>query len=185
MQCLLYMHWNILQSTGILYSGMLYNILVRYYFKLKLLLCYNKLWAQNASLCSFGFNLAFIYTKLRPEEEEGWLCDLWGDLRLADSWTDRRMAEVDRWSIDKLGLSNLTTWKFQIKHLLLTRGLWGPGQRNGGTSGRSNCPANNKKSQKAFSTMVITISLSQLYLVTSCDSPIAAWRAFRALYARE
>ena len=29
------------------------------------------------------------------------------------------------WSIDKLDSSNWTTWKFQIKHLLLARGLWG------------------------------------------------------------
>ena len=35
------------------------------------------------------------------------------------------------------------------------------------------------KSQKAFSTMVMAISSSQLYLVTSCDGPIAAWRALR------
>ena len=35
------------------------------------------------------------------------------------------MAEVDRWSIDRLDLSNWVTWKFQIKNLLLVRGLWG------------------------------------------------------------
>jgi len=38
--------------------------------------------------------------------------------------TNRTMAEVDRWSIDKLDLLNWLTWKFQIKHLLLARGLW-------------------------------------------------------------
>ena len=37
----------------------------------------------------------------------------------------------------------------------------------------------NKRSQKAFSTMVMAISLSQLYLVTSCDGPIGAWKTLR------
>ena len=32
------------------------------------------------------------------------------------------VAEVDKWLID---LSNWMTWKFQMKHLLLAKGLWG------------------------------------------------------------
>ena len=32
-----------------------------------------------------------------------------------------------------------------------------------------------KKSQKAFSTLVMAISTPQLYLVTSCDKPKDAW----------
>ena len=137
MQCLLFIHWNNLQSTGILYSikaGVLNNILAHYYFKWKTFFCYNRFWAQKASLCSFGLDLAFFSLALCEawqsfaEEEERWLkrlCDFWGDLRLNGSWTDRRTAEVDMWSIDKLDSSNWTTCKFQIKHLLLARGLWG------------------------------------------------------------
>jgi len=34
------------------------------------------------------------------------------------------MSEVDKWSIDKLDSLNWMTWKFQMKHLLLARGLW-------------------------------------------------------------
>jgi hypothetical protein len=30
----------------------------------------------------------------------------------------------ERWSIDKLESSNWTTWKFQMRHLLLAKGLW-------------------------------------------------------------
>ena len=30
----------------------------------------------------------------------------------------------EKWSIDKLDGSNWSTWKFQIKHLLLAKGLW-------------------------------------------------------------
>ena len=43
----------------------------------------------------------------------------------------------------------------------------------------------NKRSQKAFSTIVVVISSSQLYLVTSCDGPIAAWRALRNHFERD
>ena len=31
----------------------------------------------------------------------------------------------EKWSIDKLDSSNWTTWKFQMRHLLLAKGLWG------------------------------------------------------------
>ena len=31
----------------------------------------------------------------------------------------------EKWSIDKLHSSNWSTWKFQMRHLLLTKGLWG------------------------------------------------------------
>ena len=35
------------------------------------------------------------------------------------------MTSDDKWVIDKLDGSNWTTWKFQMKHLLLAKGLWG------------------------------------------------------------
>ena len=85
-------------------------------------------------------------------------------------------------SIDKLDLSNWTTWKFQIKHLLLVRRLWGLVEGTEVLQDKATAQQIadfNKRSQKAFSTMVMAISLSQLYLVTSCDGPIAAWRALR------
>ena len=30
----------------------------------------------------------------------------------------------EKWTIDKLDSSNWTTWKFQMHHLLLAKGLW-------------------------------------------------------------
>ena len=53
------------------------------------------------------------------------------------------MAEVDKWSIDKLDSSNWTTWKFQMKHLLLAKGLWGIVNGRGST-GKSNSPAGSR-----------------------------------------
>lgn len=31
----------------------------------------------------------------------------------------------DKWIVDELDGSNWTTWKFQMRHLLLAKGLWG------------------------------------------------------------
>ena len=74
------------------------------------------------------------------------------------------------------------TWKFQIKHLLLAKELWGfiDGtevlQENASAQQRADY---NKRSQKAFSTIVMSISLSQLYLITSCEDAARVWTALR------
>ena len=36
-----------------------------------------------------------------------------------------------------------------------------------------------RKSQRAFSTIVLAISTQQLYLITSCEQPKDAWNALR------
>ena len=98
------------------------------------------------------------------------------------------MAEVDRWSIDKLDSSNWPTWKFQMKHLLLARGLWGLVNGTEALQDEANAQQQadyNKRSQKAFSTIVMAIGSSQLYLVTSCEGPVAAWTALRNHFERE
>ena len=42
------------------------------------------------------------------------------------SQLERMAGSMDeKWSIDKLDGSNWTTWKFQMRHLLLAKGLWG------------------------------------------------------------
>ena len=98
------------------------------------------------------------------------------------------MAEFDKWSIDKLDSSNWMTWKFQIKHLLLAKDLWGVVdgtetlQENASAQQRTDF---NKKSQKAFSTIVMSINLSQLYLITSCEEPARAWKALRNHFERD
>ena len=38
---------------------------------------------------------------------------------------ERKMADIDKWSIDKLDSLNWMTWEFQIKNLLLAKDLWG------------------------------------------------------------
>ena len=43
----------------------------------------------------------------------------------------------------------------------------------------------NKRSQKAFSTIVMSISSSQLYLITSCEDAARAWTALRNHFERD
>ena len=88
----------------------------------------------------------------------------------------------EMWSIDKLDGGNLSTWKFQMKHLLLAKGLWDvvDGSEVLAESASDETAAQfRSKSQRAFSTIVLAIKSSQLYLVSSCDDPKQAWDALK------
>ena len=82
--------------------------------------------------------------------------------------------ETDKWSIDKLVNSNWTTWKFQMRHYLLSKGLW---KYADGTEALAEDATDavqrtfRDNSQKALSMIIMAISTPQLYLVTSCESP--------------
>ena len=98
------------------------------------------------------------------------------------------MADVDKWSIEKLDSSNWMTWKFQIKHLLLAKDLWGfiDGTEVLQDDASAQQQADFKKtSQKAFSTMVMSVSSSQLYLITSYEEPRRAWTALKNHFERD
>ena len=72
-----------------------------------------------------------------------------------------------------------------MKHLLLAKELWGVVngsemlEKGADADARSNFE---KKSQKTFSTLALAIGTSQLYLVTSCDTPKEVWDALRNHY---
>ena len=74
------------------------------------------------------------------------------------------MAEsFNKWSIDRLDSSNWVTWKFQMRHLLLAKGLWrfvNGSEALPGSPTAAQVAEFNKKCQNAFSTMVMSISLS-------------------------
>lgn len=94
----------------------------------------------------------------------------------------------EKWSIDKLDGDNWSTWKFQMKHLLLAKGFWG--LVDGSETLEDEASAERiaqfrLKSQKAFSTMVLAIKTAQLYLVTSCENPKQAWDTLRNHFERE
>ena len=98
------------------------------------------------------------------------------------------VSSEEKWSIEKLNSSNWLTWKFQMRHLLLAKGLWGFIE---GTEVLNDDATNEQKkefkqkSQKAFSTLVLAIDTSQLYLITSCDNGDEAWNILRNHFERD
>ena len=94
----------------------------------------------------------------------------------------------EKWSIDKLDNSNWTTWKFQMRHLLLAKGLWkyvdGSEELAEGADERVRTEYRDK-SQKPFSPLVMAISTAQLYLVNTCESPKKVWDALQKHFERE
>ena len=71
------------------------------------------------------------------------------------------MAVEEKWYVDKLDSTDWMTWKFQVCHLLLAKGLWGF------VDGSEVLPENpsaqvrakfEKKLQKAFSNIALAIS---------------------------
>ena len=94
----------------------------------------------------------------------------------------------EKWTIDKLDGTNWTTWKFQMKHLLLAKELWGivDGTERLAEDAEADARAAfGRRSQKAFSVLVLAINSSQLYLVTSSETPSAAWTALRNHFERD
>ena len=108
--------------------------------------------------------------------------------RISSGYGPRNAIMEEKWSIDKLDGTNWPTWKFQMKHLLLTKGLW---KIVGGTEtlkvGASSVleAEFEKNSQRAFSTIVLGMQSSQLYLITPTEEPKVAWDALTKHFERE
>ena len=84
----------------------------------------------------------------------------------------------EKWTVDKLGDSNWSTWKFQVRHLLLAKGLWGHVDGSDVLAGEASDAVRaefKQKAERAFSTIVMAVSTPQLYLVTSCTKPKEVW----------
>ena len=93
-----------------------------------------------------------------------------------------------KWRVDKLDGSNWTTWKFQMRHLLLAKGLWGLVDGTDELAEGASDVATREfrqKAQKAFSTIIMAIGTPQLYLVTSCEEPKEAWGNLCGHFERE
>jgi len=83
----------------------------------------------------------------------------------------------EKWTVDKLGDSNWSTWKFQMRHLLLAKNLWGHVDDTDVLAGDATAVRAEfkQKAERAFSTSVMAVSTHQLYLVTSCTEPKDVW----------
>ena len=94
----------------------------------------------------------------------------------------------EKWVIDKLDGKNWSTWKFQMKHLLLTKGLWGLVDGSETLAEDAKAAASEefqKKLQRAFSSIVLAVGASQLYMVTSCEQPQTAWEELQNHFERD
>ena len=85
----------------------------------------------------------------------------------------------ERWTVEKLaGESIWGTWKFQMRHLLLAKNLWGHIDSSEVLAVDATDAAQAEfrlKAQRAFSTIVMAVGTSHLYLVTSCTNAKEAW----------
>ena len=94
----------------------------------------------------------------------------------------------EKWSNDKLNGSKWNTFKFQMKHLLLAKGLWGlvDGSEVLADDAMTAVQALFRlRLQKAFLTIVLAIDSAQLYLITSSEEPKQAWDALRKHFEQE
>ena len=94
----------------------------------------------------------------------------------------------EKWSIEKLDGSNWNTWKFQMKHLLMAKGLWNLVDGSEVLASEATAAAAalfQSRLHKAFSTIVLAMDSAQLYLVTSCEEPKQAWDALKNHFERE
>ena len=97
------------------------------------------------------------------------------------------MPMEEKWSVDKLDGANWLTWKFQMRHLLLAKGLWGFVDGTEELAEDASASAREefkKKEQRAFSTIALAVCTSQLYLITSCEKPKDVWDALRNNFER-
>ena len=76
---------------------------------------------------------------------------------------------------------NWITWKLQLKHLLLAKGLWK--YVDGSAVLTGDVTADQRTKHQSESQMLI--STSQLYHITSCEEPKEAWDALKKHFERE
>ena len=98
---------------------------------------------------------------MSPDLFEDWL-ELIGE-RKSDNFILLSFTSDDKWVIEKLDGSNWTSWKFQMKHLLLAKGFWGlaEGTKVLGEDANDQVQADfQQKLLKPFYTIVLAISSS-------------------------
>lgn len=132
-----------------------------------LFFCWVQLWQEAACLpTGYGPSLHLSLSHWTPD----WLflevllwCRVNIDRHYLCGTPADKMAVDEKWSIKKFNRSNLTTWKFQMWHLLLAKGLWGLVK---GTNTQARMEFQ-KKSQRA---LILYSYISILYIRSSRPS---------------
>ena len=92
-------------------------------------------------------------------------------------------------AVDKLGSSeDWRSWKFQMKFLLKSKGLWNLVEGDEELADGANEQQRTdfiRRSERALACIVLHIHKSQLYLITDCEEPGEAWRRLSAQYDRQ
>ena len=91
-------------------------------------------------------------------------------------------------TIDKLTSDNYSVWKFKLKHLLIAKELYGYVDGTITLAGDANATVKAdfaKKSSKAFSHIVLSVSDNLLYLITEAENPKEAWDKLKAHFERD
>ena len=83
----------------------------------------------------------------------------------------------DKNVVEKLTNSNWSTWKFQLEHLLKAKNQWKDVKQAPQDLASTNA-------EKAFSTIVLSISAPLLYLITSCTNGHEAWEKLKSHFDR-
>ena len=95
----------------------------------------------------------------------------------------------DKLSLDKLTNKNYSTWKFKLKHYLIAKELWdyiyGTTPEPAESADAAVKSAYTKKSNQAMLMIVLSVSDSLLYLITSCTSPKTAWDTLQQHFERD
>ena len=91
--------------------------------------------------------------------------------------------------IEKLKDSNYATWKFQIKHLMISKGYF---SIVSGTEAEPDVSADTKlkeafqtRSEQAFALLVLAVSTEMIYLISECNSANEAWIKLEKHFERD
>ena len=113
------------------------------------------------------------------------MCHCQAEVSKTDSNSDKKMEEKQ--VIEKLKCRhNWQTWKFVMEHYLRSKNLWSLVEQVGDFEGDAAARAEHEqKCERAFSTIVLNIHPSQLYLITSCTHPADAWEVLKEHFEKD
>ena len=95
------------------------------------------------------------------------------------------MAEITK--IEKLNGSNYQSWKYNVKLLLMERGLWGFSQPDQERAPAEDAPANVRnafrlRSDKAYSLIALNVEKDLQIHISSITDPLVAWQTLQGQF---